>query len=67
MKGRNFLLINHASMVEALQHYVEKEFGDSENRAVHDVEYDSATGYFRIHVQSPEDPNQLKLPLDQTG
>lgn len=65
MRGNNVLLLNHASMLEALQLYVQKEFEEAAVPFVTDVKFDENGGLFRVVLQSPEDPAQLRLPLSQ--
>jgi hypothetical protein len=63
MKGNNVLQLNHQSMVEALQLYVNDEFAEGSAPEVTDVKFDEPTGLFNVVLTRREDQNQLRLPL----
>ena len=63
MKGRNVLSVNHPTMVEAAQLWVNAQFHSDHVPKVVDVKFDGQRGMFDIMLQPQEDVNQLKLPL----
>lgn len=61
MNGKNEMTINHATMIEAVQMYLDSLFRDGKAPRVDSVQGDSTKGsgnyYFRVVTHGAEDPD----------
>lgn len=61
------LQLNHASMVEAMQLYVNVTFDMGTAPEVTDVKYLDENGMFTVVLTKREDPRQMRLPIQHPG
>ena len=72
MKGRNEIILNQATMIEALQYWMDSQFQPGKSPRVTRIEtVPDEVLNFKILIAEPpvphQDPQQQSLPLESSG